>query len=329
MSSSVIIFDKAQGNTLLKLAKFGSNVVAVMDDGSLLQSGDYGMPIRIPPEMDGIRALDLDESSSVPSPSVVMSDGSHLLLGNNSKWMQDHGYNVLNDTWVVSPKGNMWKWAYMGDRRYGRGHDCKWKMVKKIDLPSVKKIVASSDGSDVQDWHVHTLTSDGRIESMRSETGELFLKPAPWAEESWRFTDIFATNGGVHAITTDGQVVTPLVGTGYRALYGGIAWPLPDSDAASFLMDGPYIVVRLKSGKSVYYTTKNDWSGDGFHPRKEWGEGEYIPYPKHITGKGDGEWLELAGSMIAMGANMGVAHFAPPNIRSRGKVKTMKMLGSL
>jgi hypothetical protein len=92
---------------------------------------------------------------------------------------------------------------------------------------------------------------------------------------------------------------------------------------------GGALSVKTRSGSVVFYTNKSDWAGDNFYPDKRWGDVKCIAYPKAIVGKGGGAWLELAGTILAMGRHMGAENFAPSNLRSRAMVKTMKMLGSL
>jgi len=331
---SQIIFDKSQGKSVVKMARHGSAVIAVLDDGTLLQDSEYGDPIRMPPDMLGLTVVGLEDDSSRHSPSVILSDGSHLGCGSQDDWMTNHGYTVLGSSWVVSPDGRLWRWATTGGRYRGGRHyshtEVAWRMKAELDLSSIKKLVASpGDSSEIEQHNIHMLMHDGQIRSMPAENGESATDPAPWADEGWRFTDIASFHSGVHAITTDGQVVTPLVGKSYNALRGGVAWPLPDSDAVCFMPGGGALSVKTRSGSVVFYTSKSDWSGDSFYPDKRWGDVKCIAYPKAIVGKGGGEWLELAGTILAMGRHMGAENFAPANLRSRATVKTMKMLGSL
>lgn len=330
---SRIIFDKSQGKSIVKMARHGSSVLAVLDDGTLLQDSEYGDSIRMPPDMLGLTVVDLEDDLKHHTPSVVMSDGSRLHGGSQDDWMTSHGYMVLGASWVVSPDGRLWRWATTGGRYRGGRHshtEVAWRMKAQLDLSSIKKLVASpGDSSEIEQHNIHMLMHDGQIKSLPAENGESGVDPAPWAEEGWRFTDITSYGGGVHAITTDGQVVTPLIGRGYNALRGGVAWPLPDSDAVCFMSGGSALSVKTRSGSVVFYTNKSDWSGSGFYPNRDWSDATCVAYPKAIVGKREGEWLELAGTILAMGRHMGAEGFAPSNLRSRTKVKTMKMLGSL
>ncbi len=329
---SRILFDKSQGKSVVKMARHGSAVIAVLDDGTLLQDSEYGDPIRMPPDMLGLTVVDLEDDSNRNRLSVVMSDGSRLDSGSQDDWMTSHGYTVLGASWTVSPDGRLWRWATTGGRYRGGRHsnEVAWRMKAELDLSSIKKLVASpGDSSEIEQHNIHMLMHDGTIRSMPAENGESMTDPSPWAEEGWRFTDIASFHGGVHAITTDGQVVTPLVAKGYNPLRGGVAWPFPDSDAACFMPGGGALSVKTRSGSVVFYTNKSDWAGSGFYPDKRWGDVDYIAYPKFIVGKREGEWLELAGTILAMGRHMGAEKFAPANLRSRATVKTMKMLGSL
>jgi len=329
---SRIIFDKSQGKSVVKMARYGSSVIAVLDDGTLLQDSEYGDSIRMPPDMLGLTVVDLNDDSSRHSLSVILSDGSSLDSGSQDDWMTSHGYTVLGSSWTVSPDGRLWRWATTSGRYRGGRHsnEVAWRMKAKLDLSSIKKLVASpGEHSEIEQHNIHMLMHDGQIKSMPAENGESMTDPAPWAEDGWRFTDIASFHGGVHAITTDGQVVTPLVGKSYNALRGGVAWPLPDSDAVCFMPGGGALSVKTRSGSVVFYTNKSDWSGSSFYPDKRWGDVSCVAYPKFIVGKREGEWLELAGTILAMGRHMGAEGLAPSNLRSRAKVKTMKMLGSL
>jgi hypothetical protein len=333
MGMSQIIFDKSQGKSIVKMARHGSSVIAVLDDGTLLQDSDYGNSIRMPPDMLGLTVMDLEDDPNRQSPSVILSDSSRLHIGAQEEWMASHGYKVLGSSWVVSPDGRLWRWSNTNGRLRGsrRGiGELAWRMKAELDLSSIKKLVASQgDNSEIEQHNIHMLMHDGQIKSMLSENGNSMIDPAPWAEEGWRFTDITSRDGGVHAITTDGQVVTPLFGKNYGHIRGGLAWPLPDSDAVCFMSGGGSLSVKTRSGSVVFYTTRSDWAGANFYPDKDWGDVKCVAYPKAIVGKRDGDWLELAGTILTMGKHMGVEGFAPSNLRSRAKIKTMKMLGSL
>lgn len=330
---SQIIFDKSQGKSVVKMARHGNSVIAVLDDGTLFQDSDYGYSIRVPPDMLGLTVMDLEEDSNHQNLSVVLSDSSRLHIGAQEEWMASHGYKVLGSSWVVSPDGRLWRWSNTNGRyRAGRGsnNDLAWRLKAELDLSSIKKLVASQgDNTEIEQHNIHMLMHDGQIRSMSSENGDSMIDPAPWAEEGWRFTDIASRDGGVHAITTDGQVVTPLVGKVYGHLRGGLAWPLPDSDAVCFMSGGGALSVKTRSGSVVFYTTRSDWAGVNFYPDRNWGDVKCVAYPKAIVGKSDGDWLELAGTILAMGKDMGAERFAPSNLRSRTKIKTMKMLGNL
>lgn len=322
--SSTIIFSNACGRNVKKIVQGYGHVTLLLEDGELVQPSEYGPSYRLPPDLFGLKIVDMVEDAS-GSVVAQLSDGSHITQGTNLEWMESHGYVKMPTTeYAVPPSGRVYRWhsETTGYRRQSNSKTHRWVECGRIDAGSVVKVVTVSNYKE----GLFMLTNDGRITQMIETEGKgPFIVPAPWADEAWRFKDIMG-GPALHAITTDGQVVTPFVSNeGYIA---SALWPLPESNAVRFLTNSNMPSVVTESGSVIFYTNRGDWKGKDYHLGEK-GSMKCTAYNEHIVGAKPGDWLELAGAMIALGRPFSLERFAPYNLRARGAVKTMKALGGI
>lgn len=337
--SSNIIFEKSIGAGVKKIAQNYSGVVILLEDGTLQQHSGYGPTYRVPPDLLGNRIVDMVENSRSGEVDLLLSDGSKLTGGQNIEWMETHGYKSMPSTdYAFTPSGAVYRWTSTSSTnhrpRSRNSIDHAWVKCADFDPGRVKKVVSCTFYGNGSSERLYALTSDGAVEPFLSgdtKNGEEPMIDAPWAEEEWRFKDILGGSNTLHAITTDGQVVTTMIG---RHMCPEAVFPLPESNAVRFLKGANFPSVMLESGEVVFYSNRSDWKGDTYHhcQNDRLGPGQRLsctPYIEHIVGAKAGPWLELAGTMIALGRTHGVERCAPHNLRARAVVKTMKALGNI
>jgi hypothetical protein len=310
-----------------KIAEYQRVFMVLLDSGEVVQYNDYTDGYRIPPDLLGMKVVDLQSSSEHGMMFVVLEDGSKLSTGENKDWMIEHGYlhTGCNEI-AVAPDGHVYVWKGLGPAKGRRWEMCGWvdrsKILKCVYLPRYKGL----DASDV-----YCLTHDGRIVPLIPSPHNSMVQ-APWVEESWRYIDIRQQNGSsIHAITTGGQVVTPMVMADGR-IPDGVVWPLPGSDAASFVPDSQLVAVVRYCGSIILYphvykgwreSLKHAYLGNGID------SGRCTPYPTHIVGKKGGDWHDLAGTMVALGSGRGIERYTPSNLLTRQSIKTMRRLANI
>lgn len=334
--SSNIIFQSGTGAGVKKIAQNYSGVVILLEDGTIQQHSSYGPTYRVPPDLLGSRIVDMVENSRSGEVDLLLSDGSSLTGGQNTEWMESHGYKSMPSTdYAFTPSGAVYRWTNALSTnhrpRSRNSNDHAWVKCADFDPGHVKKVVSCTCYGSVSEL-LYALTYDGTVEPFLSgDNEERTIINAPWTEEEWRFKDILGGQSALHAITTDGQVITTMIG---RHGCSEAVFPLPEPNAARFLKGASLPSVVLDSGEVVFYSNRSDWKGENYHhfQNEKSGSGHRLsctPYIEHIVGAKPGAWLELAGSMVALGRAHGIERLAPYNLRSRSAVKTMKALGSI
>lgn len=333
-----VIFDiQNDGRSVKKVVRHYGSYIILLDSGDVIQRVEYGDGWRMPPDMRGRRVVDI--CCSDPSgmgrndTALLLDDGSKIVSGDNVEWMQQHGYIPVSCSKdiCITPRGEVYRWnSTISPRSGGSQTSRDWYFCGNVDPSRVGRCVVLNNHSRLGVENVYCLTKDGAIEPLIPSQNNPLI-PAPWADEGWRFIDIISTSSTIHAITTDGQVVSPFIRAGGE-LVEGVVWPLPDSDAESFLQDANMIAVRRRNGQVVVYpSVYKGWKGSfrNFYGGKNVNVDECIPYPTLIVGKKRGEWHDLAGTMVAMGDKLGIKRYTPSNLLTRSSIKVMKSLGGI
>jgi hypothetical protein len=290
------------------------------------QMGFYdNKPFILPPDLLGLDVMDIVCSGEHGNPCLLLSDGSQYERGgHDAQWMKAHGYLLCpQTTHIIDPNNHVYRQAreIIRHRRTREDGPSKyWQKVASLPGRPLKVVGDSMAGN-----HCFVLMEDGSIIPVHDETGRSF-KITPWSDESFRFKDIVAGRMSVTGITTDGQIVSHMMldDTVYWADH--IYWPLPDDCVAEFFDTSLGMGVRMRDGRTVYYTGEGDWSGTCSRAIRAAG---YIPYPSLIKGNSNGEWIRKIGAMISVDKRWRMEKQAPPGIRVRSVVKTAQLLGEM
>lgn len=311
-TSFVVLSDKADGGRGFDLEQH--------------QMGFYdNKPFTLPPDLLGLDVMDVVESGLHGSPCLLLSDGSvYERGGHDAQWMKAHGYVLCpQTTHIVDPNNHVYRQSReitRNRRTREEGPSIYWNKVTSLPGRPLKLVGDSMSGN-----HCFALMEDGSVIPVIDESGRSF-KITPWSDEDFRFKDIAAGRMSVTGITTNGQVVSHMMLDDTVHWSDPIYWPLPDDCVAEFFDMSLGMGVRLRDGRTVYYTKEGDWAGDGSNAIRAPG---YVSYPSLIKGKSKGEWIFKIGAMISVDKRWRMEKQAPPGIRVRSVVKTAKLLGEL
>lgn len=317
-------------------------ICVLFDDGSFYST--Y-MCFRFLPNMLGRKIVSFipqDSGRWGKKMSAQMSDGSiYDLDGVDRQWASANGYLISpSASWIVDPEDNIYHFDGSKVLRKRDGDSANtwasadnpdWDCLGKIDRSKIKKMVDTDYGGELG---VAILMDDGTIsirtkEDSSGKTSRNF-PVREWVDESWRYKDICAFDHAVYGITTEGQVVLYCGGVNFKI--NPIMWPIPKSNAIKFSyfdVDKRRPFGIITDTEEIYYTSRGDWGGLSLNlddRKKNKSNLPIISYPNLISGKLEGDWLQLAALMITMG---GYSDYAPPSLRRRSVVRVVKSLGQL